>query len=106
MVPPRDAYHIVVPGGEAFVWLPHPGIAAQKAIGVLSLPLAEAFGAFYRRLYRPDAHVTVGRLHSTVTSRRIAASVVSPAATLRNPCAAGSAMWIAFETWLTGSTQK
>ena len=31
---------------------------------------------------------------------------ISPGATVRRRCAAGSAMWMAFETWLTGSTQK
>jgi hypothetical protein len=59
MTPPPEAHHIVVPGGEAFIWLPHPGIAAQKARGVLSLAMAEAFGAFYRALSRPGAHVRV-----------------------------------------------
>lgn len=68
MVPPADAHHIVLPDGEAFIWLPHPGIAAQKAVGVLSLPMAEAFAAFYRTLYRPDAHVRVFDDYSELTT--------------------------------------
>ena len=43
---------------------------------------------------------------TTATSSRIAASSVAPGASATRPCAAGSAMWIALLTWLTGSTQK
>ena len=43
---------------------------------------------------------------TTAMSSRIAASSVSPGASATRPCAAGSAMWIALLTWLTGSTQK
>ena len=67
-----------------------------------------------RRRGHGDAHTRVGRgvggglqrHHSTAMSSFIEASKVSPGARLRSPWAAGSAMWIAFETWLTGSTQK
>ena len=62
-----------------------------------------------RRLHR-HPHRRVGhplaRHQITATSSFIQASKVSPAARLRSPCASGSAMWIAFDTWLTGSTQK
>jgi N-acyl-phosphatidylethanolamine-hydrolysing phospholipase D len=43
---------------------------------------------------------------STATSSLSQASSVAPGASATRPCAAGSAMWIALLTWLTGSTQK
>ena len=43
---------------------------------------------------------------STATSSFIQASSVAPGASATRPCVAGSAMWIALLTWLTGSTQK
>ena len=46
------------------------------------------------------------RAHWTHTSSAIQASKLSPGCSVRNPCAAGSLMWIALLTWLTGSTQK
>jgi hypothetical protein len=59
MTPPEGAHHVVVPEGEAFIWLPHHGIVVQKARGVLSLALARCFGEFYDRIYRPGARVRV-----------------------------------------------
>jgi hypothetical protein len=59
LTPPSGAHHIAVPGGEAFIWMPHPGIVAQKAAGVLSVELARCFARFYDRLYRPGGRVRV-----------------------------------------------
>ena len=53
-----------------------------------------------------QAHLCGGPHQTTATSSFIEASKVSPGAKVRRPCAAGSAMWIAFDTWLTCSTQK
>ena len=48
----------------------------------------------------------VSRFYSGATVSVIVASMRSPGGTVTRPCAAGSAMWIALLTWLTGSTQK
>jgi hypothetical protein len=47
-----------------------------------------------------------GRTHAAATSIFIHASIVSAAPSDTRPCAAGSAMWMALLTWLTGSMQK
>lgn len=57
--PPEGAHHIIVPGGQGYIWLPHPGIVVQKAAGVLSIELARCFIDFYDPLYRPGARVRV-----------------------------------------------
>jgi len=59
MKPPEGAHHIVVPGGEAFIWLPHHGLVVQKAVGTLSIELARCFVQFYDQLYRPGTRVRV-----------------------------------------------
>ena len=43
---------------------------------------------------------------TTPMSSRIDASIVAPGCKATMPWAAGSAMWMALLTWLTGSTQK
>jgi hypothetical protein len=68
MTPTADAHHIVLPEGEAFIWVPHPGIVIQKAAGVLSLAMAEAFSAFYRSTFQPDLHVRVFDDYQGLTS--------------------------------------
>ena len=57
--PPPDAHHAVVPDGEVFIWQPRPDIVVQKAAGILSLPLAECFAAFYRPILSAGAHVRI-----------------------------------------------
>ena len=69
--------------------------------------------AFTRDGGRRDAPLRAARAlarapaaQSTATSSLSQASSVAPGASATRPCAAGSAMWIALLTWLTGSTQK
>jgi len=50
LAPPPHAEHIVLPDGEAFIWSPHRGIVVQRATGRLSLPMAQFFTSFFRRL--------------------------------------------------------
>jgi len=57
MLPPASAHHIVVPDGEAYLWLPHPHILVGKARGVLSLPLAHLLVDFYSPVLQLGARV-------------------------------------------------
>ena len=59
-----------------------------------------------RGLVDGDANLGRAHLRATPTSSRIQASSIAPGASATRPCAAGSAMWMALLTWLTGSTQK
>jgi hypothetical protein len=53
--PPAHAHHVSVSDGEAFIWQARPGVAVQRATGILSLPLAYCFAGFYRPILVPGA---------------------------------------------------
>lgn len=59
LVPPSTADHVAAGDGEAFIWQPSPHVVVQKATGVLSLALAECFGAFYKPLLVPGTHIEI-----------------------------------------------
>ena len=86
--------------------LDQPPIDLAAARQVRGLADAAFFGARDRRDTPVSARRATQRARSRATSSFIAASVDSPGARLRRPWLAGSAMWIALLTWLTGSTQK
>jgi hypothetical protein len=68
MVPPTDAHHVVLPSGEAYIWLPHADIVAQKVVGVLSLPILEAVGAAFQDHLRPGTRLRFFDDYSQVTT--------------------------------------
>jgi hypothetical protein len=59
LAPPPSAPHVVTADGEAFIWLSTPSVVVQQARGVLSLAMAECFGAFYRPLLAGTTKVTI-----------------------------------------------
>jgi hypothetical protein len=59
LAPPDNAHHIVVGDGEAFIWQPSDRVVVQKASGVLSLPLAECFGDFYKPILLPGTRIEI-----------------------------------------------
>jgi len=65
--PPSEASHLTTADGEAFIWQPLPGIVLQKASGVLSLPLMQAFLGFYEPILKPGARVQVFDDFATLT---------------------------------------
>ena len=67
LLPPADAHHAVTLDGEAFIWQPGPRVVVQKAVGVLSLPLATCFVDFYRPILTPGLHLQVFDDFSSLT---------------------------------------
>ena len=49
--PPASATRSSTPDGEFFVWMPRPGLIAEKAIGVYSLPMVESVAGACRLVF-------------------------------------------------------
>ena len=87
-----------------------PGLAGMPAVEPPARdvdPVQRGFVGVPQRRLAQQRRLDRQRVHQTaLTSSFIQASACSPGISVRSPCCAGSAMWMALLTCVTGSTQK